>query len=170
MEAVVELRQGVHSRTSRRRGQQVLVVAVSRQGLAVVVESRQGVPVVGKHRRGLAEVSDTQTLEYMGELLFDVGSQINMEEQQRNGVVGGGVCEYEAIINEQRDLAPPHITSHVSPNHMRAYKERLEEGATVDAKAAVQAKVDAAAKAAKEKYILLWKHTYVVKLCYSIAY
>ena len=50
MEALVESRQGVHSRTSRRRGQswqQPLVVAVvSRQGLAVVVESRQGVPVV----------------------------------------------------------------------------------------------------------------------------
>jgi len=50
LEALVESRQGVHSRTSRRRGQswqQPLVVAVvSRQGLAVVVESRQGVPVV----------------------------------------------------------------------------------------------------------------------------
>ena len=47
LEAVVESRQGVHSMTSRRRGQswqQPLVVAVvSRQG---VVESRQGVAVV----------------------------------------------------------------------------------------------------------------------------
>ena len=45
----MESRQGVHSRTSRRRGQswqQPLVAVVSRQGLAVVVESRQGVPVV----------------------------------------------------------------------------------------------------------------------------
>ena len=48
-EAVVESRQGVHSRTSRRRGQSwqqpLVVAAVSRQGVAVVVESRQGVAV-----------------------------------------------------------------------------------------------------------------------------
>ena len=48
--SVAESRQGVHSRTSRRRGQswqQPLVVAsVSRQGLGVVVESRQAVAVV----------------------------------------------------------------------------------------------------------------------------
>ena len=46
----MESRQGVHSRSSRRRGQswqQPLVVAVvSRQGVGVVVESRQGVAVV----------------------------------------------------------------------------------------------------------------------------
>ena len=50
LEALVESRQGVHSRSRRRRGQswqQPLVVAVvSRQGVAVVVESRQGVAVV----------------------------------------------------------------------------------------------------------------------------
>ena len=47
-ESVVASRQGVHSRTSRRRGQswqQALVAVVSRQGVAVVVESRQGVVV-----------------------------------------------------------------------------------------------------------------------------
>ena len=48
MEAVVESRQGVHSRSSRRRRgqswQQPFVVAVvSHQGVAVVVETRQGV-------------------------------------------------------------------------------------------------------------------------------
>ena len=46
----MESRQGVHSSTSRRRGQswqQPWVVAVvSRQGVGVVVESRQGVAVV----------------------------------------------------------------------------------------------------------------------------
>ena len=46
----MESRQGVHSRSSRRRGQSwqqpVVVAVVSRQGLAVVVESRQRVPVV----------------------------------------------------------------------------------------------------------------------------
>ena len=46
----MESRQGVHSRSSRRRGlswQQPFVVAVvSRQGVAVVVVSRQGVVVV----------------------------------------------------------------------------------------------------------------------------
>jgi len=50
LEAVVESRQGVHSRSSRRRGQSwqqpVVVAVVSRQGLAVVLESRQGVAVV----------------------------------------------------------------------------------------------------------------------------
>ena len=50
LEAVVESRQGVHSRSNRRRGQswqQPFVVAVvSRQGVAVVVESRQGVAVL----------------------------------------------------------------------------------------------------------------------------
>ena len=50
LEALVESRQGVHSRSSRRRGQlwqQPLVVeVVSRQGVAVVVESRQGVAVL----------------------------------------------------------------------------------------------------------------------------
>ena len=50
LEALVESRQGVHSRSSRRRGeswqQPVVVAVVSRQGLAVVVESRQGVAVL----------------------------------------------------------------------------------------------------------------------------
>ena len=57
MEAVVESRQGVHSRSGRRRGQswqQPLVVAVvSREGVAVVVESRQGSSSSsGSRRRG----------------------------------------------------------------------------------------------------------------------
>ena len=53
----MESRQGVHSRSSRRRRgqswQQPLVVAVvSRQGVAVVVESRQRVAVLAVRRRG----------------------------------------------------------------------------------------------------------------------
>ena len=47
----MESRQGVHSRTSRRRRRQSwqqpsVVAVVSRQGVAVVVESRQGVAVL----------------------------------------------------------------------------------------------------------------------------